>query len=130
MGYVIFILVILGILTFCIVLVRRNRGRWPADRRHGRLPPADEPGFRVIEKLTDSNRLVVPTPWGWPGNEPGAPVAGERSVSQSLHYFVDHLLAEKQNVKDSEYQLKRNENLRSLIESRYGMSRRSANGLQ
>lgn len=78
----------------------------------------------------------VPTPWGWPGHNGhgdhgagswtgkssglnGQPVAGD-----SLHQWVDRLMAEKRTVEDQEYVLKKNESLRALLEDRYGKSDR------
>ena len=76
----------------------------------------------------------VPTPWGWPGHngngDHGAGISsGKSSVSNgqpiagdSLHHWVDRLMAEKRTVEDQEYVLKKHASLRALLEDRYGKS--------
>jgi len=122
MEYVTYILICLGILALCMTAFWR-KGVFSGNR-------SQSTGAPVQSEPVSAERLDVPTPWGWPGSESVVSAAEDRTVSDSLHRFVDHLISEKQTVEDSEYLLKRNENLRSLIEDRYGKppSGNSTNG--
>ena len=131
MEYVTYILIILGVMALCLVVFRRREQY--IELRSSRPFVAgsagtESTGEQSYGKLTQENRLNVPTPWGWPGSDSAIKAAEDRTVSETLHRFVDHLITEKQTVEDSEYLLKRNESLRLLMEDRYGMSRRVGSG--
>jgi hypothetical protein len=121
MEYVTYVLIILGIMVLCVMLFWR-KDFIAGGRRQSADMPADVDTPAKVYARSDS-RLNVPTPWGWPGNDSVARSTEDRSVSESLHRFVDHLISEKQTVEDREYLLKKDENIRLLMEDRYGSSR-------
>jgi hypothetical protein len=122
MEYVNYILITLGVMVLCVMVF------WRKDLFARSHAPTEEASREV--EISSDDRLNVPTPWGWPGNDSAMKLAEERTVSESLHRFVDHLISEKQTVEDQEYVLRKRENLRLLIEDRYGSSRtgKQANG--
>lgn len=130
MEYVTYILIILGIMALCIVLFRRNDNENAGFRVSDSLSGSTQrTAARLPEAKASSNgRLNVPTPWGWPGNDLRTQARDDRSVSDTLQRFVDHLVVEKQTIEDRNYVQRRNESLRSLVEDRYGPSRKNANG--
>jgi hypothetical protein len=125
MEYVTYILIILGIMGFCLLVFRRNAVQtWVGNgNHHSKITvPASQD--------SPESRLNVPIPWGWPGNNTPAGSTEQHDVSDSLHRFVDHLISEKQTVESREYLLKRNENLKLLVESRYGLSKIRSDGIE
>jgi len=126
MEYVTYILIITGIMALCFVL-------WPEQAREYTLKksthkigtPAEIPR---ADTALNMETLNVPIPWGWPGHEEHATdnshvtfAAQEvHGVSESLHRFADRLLSEKQTKESREYQLKKEDSLRALLEDRYG----------
>jgi len=132
MEYLTYILVICGIMGLCFLLFR-NGAQAPMDSGFKKRRMAGQIGSDASESSPVQKHPVepvanVPTPWGWPGNDPMAHSHDEHGVSESLHRFVDHLLSEKQTIENREYLLKRDKNLRLLVEDRYGVSRPRANG--
>jgi len=126
MEYATYILVIVGIMALCFVL-------WPEKaREHTLKKSTHKSGTAADTPRADTalNRemLNVPIPWGWPGHEEHAIANGDASftvqevhgVSESLHRFADRLLSEKQTKENREYQLKKEDSLRALLEDRYG----------
>lgn len=126
MEYVTYILIVLGLLALCIRLIPK---RDSADRSPGRRTAANVKSDRqAVPEPGLTGRVDVPTPWGWPGNHSRTSTAEELSVSEALQRFVDHLVAEKQTVENSEYLLRKNESLRSMIEGRYRVPGSAPNG--
>ena len=126
MEYINYILIILGIMSICLLMLRRTgRELRGSDKtvagRHSSKPskPTDKSSGKPEFPAT---AVHIPTPWGWPGNDPVAGTGEHHDVSVSLHRFVDHLLSEKQTTESRAYLLKRNESLRAMIEDRYGRS--------
>ena len=126
MEYVTYILIIIGIMALSFVL-------WPEKAREHTLKKSTQKNGTPAETPradTALNResLHVPIPWGWPGHEEHATdnshatfTAQEvHGVSESLHRFADRLLSEKQTKESREYQLKKEDSLRALLEDRYG----------
>lgn len=131
MEYVTYILIILGIMALCIVLFRRKDNFDEVCRGSNGFSVSskpDAPARLMDSKVSSNERLNVPTPWGWPGNNSRTQAAEEVSVSETLQRLVDHVVTEKQTVEDSNYLLKRNQSLRLLVEDRYGLSRMNVNG--
>ena len=131
MEYLIYILIICGILGLCFLLFR-NGAQAPMDPGLKKRRMAGQIGGVAsesppVQKFPVEPAANVPTPWGWPGNDPMAHSHDEHGMSESLHRFVDHLLSEKQTIENREYLLKRDENLRLLVEDRYGVSSLRAN---
>lgn len=132
MEYVTYILIILGVMALCLVVFRKKEHVIEVRSSRFFVADSNQPESadgQIYGQLTPENRLNVPTPWGWPGSGSVFKAAEDRTVSETLHRFVDHLITEKQTVEDIEYLLKRNESLRSLMEDRYGMSRSGEYGL-
>ena len=126
MEYVTYILICSVILGVCYLLFRRSDDLPLSGKSMDRIAQTaspDESQHAPDDSLASADsRLNVPTPWGWPGNQ-GVPMRAEdHKVSESLHRFVDHLLAEKQTVETREYVLKNTDSIRMLIEDRYGRS--------
>lgn len=101
---------------------RKRRERAAQDRdAKARILPHQEAVLRRQLKN-------VPTPWGWPGSANRAVAAGGKSPlspdvqasSGMFQRWIDHLLAEKRTVDDSEYLESRHAALRSMIEDRFG----------
>ena len=126
MEYVTYILITVGIMALCLVL-------WPEQAREHTLKKSTHKSGTPAETAradTALNREVlnVPIPWGWPGHEEHAADNSHTSftaqevhgVSESLHRFADRLLSEKQTKESREYQLKKEDSLRALLEDRYG----------
>ena len=131
MEYVTYILIIMGIMALCIVLFRRKdevNAVYRGGDSFSVTSKPDSPATSTEAKASLNERLSVPTPWGWPGNDLRTRAVDERTVSDTLQRFVDHLIVEKQTVEDRNYEQKRNESLRSLVEDRYGPSKNNANG--
>ena len=123
MEYVTYILIILGIMGLCILVFRRRGDEYELGA--GRTRTITSQSRARIEAASEApqpdSRLNVPAPWGWPGNQAHVGKASDRTVSETLHRFVDQLVSEKQTIENSEYLLKRKDNLRILIEDRYGV---------
>jgi hypothetical protein len=131
MEYVTYILIILGIMALCIVLFRRKdnlNGAYRGSDSFSVSSKPDSPARLAEAKASSNERLKVPTPWGWPGNDLRTRATHEHSVSDTVQRFVDHLMVEKQTVEDRNYVQQRNESLRKLVEDRYGPSSNNANG--
>ena len=131
MEYVTYILIITGIMALCFVL-------WPEKAREHTLKRSTHKsgtpaGTAHADTALNRETLNVPIPWGWPGHEEHATdnshatfAAQEvHGVSESLHRFADHLLSEKQTKESREYQLKKEDSLRALLEDRYGRAYRA-----
>ena len=131
MEYVTYILIITGIMALCFVL-------WPEKAREHTLKRSAHKsgtpaGTAHADTALNRETLNVPIPWGWPGHEEHATdnshatfAAQEvHGVSESLHRFADHLLSEKQTKESREYQLKKEDSLRALLEDRYGRAYRA-----
>jgi hypothetical protein len=131
MEYVTYILIILGVMALCLAVFGR-KGDFVSTKSGKPFPAGSkQPGSveaQAKSKSTPENRLNVPTPWGWPGNGSVVKASEDHDLSETLHRFVDHLIAEKQTVEDRGYLLKRDESLRLLIEDRYGKSVGSGSG--
>lgn len=131
MEYVTYTLIVIGIMALCLVLFKRDGNVEQNYRASRSFSSSSKPGSPIKPtgaKVPSNERLNVPTPWGWPGKGSRTQAADERSVSDSLQRFVDHLMVEKQTVEDRNYVQRKNESLRSMMEDRYGPSGKSANG--
>jgi hypothetical protein len=127
MEYLTYILIICGIMGLCFLLFRNGAqasmdSGFKKRRMTGQIGgvASESP---TVQKPSIALAVNIPTPWGWPGNDPMTHPHDEHGVSESLHRFVDHLLSEKKTIKNREYLLKREENLRLLVEDRFGVSR-------
>jgi len=139
MEYISYILVTLGILIACWLLVRLPAEPVQQQNRLSRVSlTAKETDRATNGKSTDDgwhSRLVlqrellhVPTPWGWPGHQGSTSSRSQmplnaqevHGVSESITRFVDHLFSEKVTVDSREYLLRKDANLRTLLEDRYG----------
>jgi len=124
MEYVTYILIILGIIALCFLLFREtsrvgrrvSRGQSMANSSTGIKIEAEAGGKPELVALNGN----IPIPWGWPGNDGRVNADTDHPVSDSLHRFVDHLISEKQTIKNSEYRLRRDESLRAMVEDRFG----------
>lgn len=121
MEYITYILIILGIMAFCLLLFRQT-GRGV---KRGHSMASSSIGIERETETGDKPELVtlnvnIPIPWGWPGNDGWVHAGDDHPVSDSLHRFVDRLISEKQTVGNHEYLVRRNESLRAMIEDRFG----------
>jgi len=132
MEYVTYILVIVGIMAFCLVL-------WPEKAREHTLKKSThivgEPAETARANIVLNREMLdVPIPWGWPGHEVHTTDSSHvtlaaqevHGVSESLHRFADRLLSEKQTKESRDYQLKKEDSLRALLEDRYGQAYKTA----
>jgi hypothetical protein len=123
MEYVTYILIILGIMGLCILVFRRRGDEYELGAGRNRTITSQSRAMTEAagEAPQPDSRLNVPAPWGWPGNQAHVGKASDRTVSETLHRLVEQLVSEKQTIENSEYLLKRKDNLRILIEDRYGV---------
>jgi hypothetical protein len=137
--YLNYILIILGIMAVCILLIRipgqkRLKGdkvalsdRARNHREQKQVSRAEERKQKKHDQEVLNRELSkVSTPWGWPGHnhtvklENSLEAQEVHGFSESLHRFVDKLVAEKKTVDNEEYMLRKNDSLRSMVEDRYG----------
>jgi hypothetical protein len=132
MEYVSYILITMGILVVCFLLMRppamplKKESRATVAQKPAAADPARE--AEKAKRIFQYNLQRIPTPWGWPGHDDSVTNRGQRplnaeevhGVSESLHHFVGRIFSEKHTVDDREYLLRRNANLRLLVEDRYG----------
>ena len=128
-----YILITMGILAVCYLLMQppampmKKQSRAVVAQKSATAP---DPVLEAQKaKLLFQRELQrVPTPWGWPGHHVQASNGSRRplnaeevhGVSESLHHFVERLFSEKHTIDDREYLLRKDANLRSLVEDRYG----------
>lgn len=128
MEYIIYILVIFGVMALCFVLFRGSDFSSRVENEPKRSEKARE---QALEQQTTNGSTItqdVPVPWGWPGHDESTDVTHHASlnaqevhgVSESLRRLADRLLSAKQSVEDHEYLLKKDACLRAMIEDRYG----------
>jgi hypothetical protein len=145
--YINYILIVLAMLLVFIVFSRFPRGsRLANDKmelantaRQRRLkknkeqihgPAKDFLSRKQQKSILNRELSKVPTPWGWPRHET---IAGEgsqskvsnghaHSFSDSFQRWAGKLVHEKHTVDDAEYKRKKEENMRALLEDRYGRS--------
>ena len=132
MEYVSYILITMVTLVVCFLLMRPPAMPFKKESRAtlAQKPAAADPALEAEKAKQIFQRKLqrVPTPWGWPGHNDSVANRGQwplnaeevHGVSESLHQFLERLFSEKHTVDDREYLLRRNANLRSLVEDRYG----------
>ena len=129
MEYIIYILIISGIMALCFILLP-ERAREHTLKKHTPKNTTPDEASRV--DVAPRETLNVPIPWGWPGHDDHVienshatlNVQEVHGVSESLHRFADRLLSEKQTIENREYLLKKDASLRALLEDRYGQAYR------
>lgn len=92
------------------------------DRRASRSYHVDEAADEVFDPVSDVRGMDVRTPWGWPSStrKTGAvPNRYARSTRSRVASSITGFFKPKK-VKDTEYQLRRERSIRSLVEDRYG----------
>ena len=142
MEYVYYLMIVLGMIVLCLYQMHRSRDP-NADvvRLSHRKPDRTEAGKKEsnVSKTLDNQKAVlqreiahVPTPWGWPGYQPGPngrqPNAHQgkheaQGVSDSLQRWIDHLVSEKRTINDEEFRAKQRACIRALLEDRFGRPR-------
>jgi hypothetical protein len=139
MEYLNYIVIILGIMAVCVLLIRipgqkRLKGDKVALSEKARNHRAKKQVSRAEEKkqkkhdqeVLHRELSKVRTPWGWPGHDHTVKLENSleaqevHGFSESMHRFVDKLIAEKKTVENKEFLLKKNDSLRSMVEDRYG----------
>ena len=145
MEYIYYILIILGLIALSLILLSlpgRSRlkgdqmelARKAQNRRNRQQGSGNGAEFEKERRRSILKRELskIPTPWGWPGHDPVTAVnryakinAQEvHGVSETLHKWVERLIREKQSVNEEEYLLKKEDNMRALLEDRYGHANR------
>jgi len=130
MEYIIYILIIFGIMAFCFVLLPERAREYTLKKHTPKITTPVETSR--VDVALNREMLNVPIPWGWPGHDDHVTGNSHASlnaqevhgVSESLHRFADRLLSEKQTIESREYLLKKNASLRALLEDRYGRAYR------
>ncbi len=145
MEYITYVLVTLGIMAFCLLLMRVPRqAEFDSSRLVGRPQelgadknqpsgsqlPATPRGQLILKRKL----LNIPTPWGWPGHDNATvyrrtgllDAAEVNGFSESLHRFAELLLHEKQTVDSPEFLIERDTSLRVMIEDRMGQNSKAA----
>jgi len=131
MEYIIYILVLFGIIALCLVLLPERAREHTLKKQTAKISTPIE--ATRVDVALNREMLNVPIPWGWPGHDEHAGDKNHASlnahevhgVSESLHRFADRLLSEKQTIKSREYLLKKDVSLRALLEDRYGRAYRA-----
>ena len=116
MEYVYYLIISLAILVVCYYVVRVRPEEFQL--RDGQL--ADDEAAASASARPDVSG--VPVPWGWPGSDiehHHMEQNHEAGVSDSLHRWVDHLVATKITVEDDEYRHRRESSMRALLEDRF-----------
>lgn len=115
MEYVYYVMIVLGILVACYLM-----GRVPPEEYLLRNDQNEEE--QVAPSATVPDVSGVPVPWGWPGSDiehHHLEQKHEGAVSDSLHRWVDHLVATKTTIDDDEYRHRRESSMRALLEDRF-----------
>lgn len=123
MSYAYYILAVLVIGFACMCVIRyatrsRNRaglGNYP-ERHAG---DATARGGLKTKTVTARELRHVATPWGWPNH-----AASRAGLSDSLHGFADKLIRSKSVADPADASLRHSDNIRALLEDRYGRVRR------
>ena len=131
MDYIIYILIIVGIMALFFVLLPEKAREHTLKKPTSKITTPIETSR--VDVALNREMLKVPIPWGWPGHDEHVTDNGHaslnvqevRGVSESLHRFADRLLSEKQTIESREYLLKKDTSLRALLEDRYGRAYRT-----
>ena len=132
MEYIIYILIVFGIIGLCFVLLPERAREHTLKKQTAKISTPIE--ATRVDVALNREMLNVPIPWGWPGHDEHAIDKSHASlnahevhgVSESLHRFADRLLSEKQTIESREYLLKKDVSLRALLEDRYGRAYRAS----
>lgn len=141
MEYVYYLMIVLGMVVFCLYQMHRSRQLYAdtirLSQRH-RKTQREKSGKKESEtsETLENQKAVlqreiahVPTPWGWPGYQPSQngrqanTQYGKQDapgVSDSLHRWIDQLISEKRTINDEEFRAKQNACIRALLEDRFG----------
>ena len=123
MEYVLYILMILGVVVLCLFLMPEKDSSQSLEKETTKTDTSAEPDHATLARMSETHS--VPTPWGWPGHttdkNPAIPNTREvHHTSETMLRFVDRLLSEKQTVENDDYLLKKAASLKALLEDRYG----------
>lgn len=115
MEYAIYVMIVLAILAVCYFMVRLEPEELPTSN----VQVNDQEA--VVSLSTSPDISGIPVPWGWPGSdiEHHHPRQHEKTVSDSLHRWVDHLVATKTTMDDDHYRQHRESCMRALLEDRF-----------
>lgn len=133
--YVLMILTLLALLLYTVRLPGHSRLAGRQDSLAERARRRRQIGNEASEATGPRHRHVlqremrnVPTPWGWPGsdvrhgNAHYGPENGDsvNGGSGPFQQWIDRLVSEKRTIDDSDYLLRRDASLRTMVEDRYG----------
>ena len=116
MEYVYYLMIILAILVTCYFMVRVPPEEFQL--QNGKLEDEESAASSIAQPDVSG----IPVPWGWPGSDIEHHYMEQNhdgSVSDSLHRWVDHLVATKTTVEDDKYKHRRESSMRALLEDRF-----------
>lgn len=124
MEYLYYLSVVIVILMVAILAMRRSYNRDLATNEGNRVLQEKERQAATREHQTARQLSQIPVPWGWPGSTQELrhhefTKAGGHGSASPLHRWADQLISQKKTVDDDEYQKRKQESFRALLEDRF-----------